>query len=53
MDRAIYLEVLSRNLEILIEELVLRRCQASIETSIEVFVESLEEEILKRRNNTR
>ena len=40
MDQAIYREVLSRNLEILIEELVSRRCQVGIETSIEVSVES-------------
>ena len=52
MNQAIYRVVSSRNLEISIEEPI-SRCRASIETSIKVFVESPEEENLRRRNDIR
>ena len=53
MDWAIYRQVLSRNLEISIRELVLRRCRAGIKTFIKISIESPKEEILRRKNNTR
>ena len=53
MDCAIYQEVLSKNPKISKEDLVSRRFQVGIKTFIEVSIESLEEENLRRRNNTR
>ena len=53
MDCAIYQEVSSKNPEISKEDLVSRSFQVGIKTFIEVSIESLEEENLRRRNNTR
>ena len=43
---------IEKNAKNSIERLISRRCRAGIETSIEAGIESPEEEILSRRNNT-
>ena len=54
LDESSYLSRgIEKNSESSIKRLVLRRCRVGIKTSIEVSVESPEEEILRRRNNTR